>query len=438
MLIDRTNGRVTVGTGHHEAHCVAHGLRISGRAAVEYAKQPGALRKHNFPRELDLGAAAAMGRMPTACRGAMPPTGLGGQKFLANLLDGPGATAEPMSCTLTVHHNVIFLADKYGGGNPWHALEDLLHAFTLVSMAHFDVDKTLVVLVDRPMSGPPVRDYLMMWDFVWDAMSGAGAVTSLGELLLNASQLAAAVGVADVTDPTLAQLLAAPTAVTVDQMQHAWGAAGGGATVCFGKSTFSLHGGVSMLSKTDRQAANCDGSPLVLGLVDLALSRLRGGAAVPLSYADRDRDTRKLSLLLIRRGGSKTNTKGRRLADPNALARQLAAIANVVVDLQDFDSVPWHEQLAAVRRADIFIGVHGAGLTWTAFLPPASALVEILLDSAQPCHCFDSLARWSGHPYRAAHVASSSADYRDVVARVRQMMPGVHTRIEALQGGGRL
>ena len=428
---------MTAGNGHHEAHCVVHGLRISGRAAVEYAKNPGALRKHNFLRELDLGAAGAMGRMPASCRGAMPPIGLGGQRFLANLLDGPGATAESTGCTLTVHLNVFFLADKYGGGNPWHALEDLLHAFTLISMAHFDIDKTLVVLVDRPITGPPVHDYLMMWDFVWGTISVAGPVPSLGELLLNASQLAAAVGGGDVTDPALAQLLAAPTAVTIDQMQHAWGAAGAGATVCFGKSTFSLHGGVSMLSGTTRRAANCDGSPLVLGLVDLALSRLRGGATVPLSYADRDRNTRKLSLLLIRRGGTKTNTKGRRLADPNALARQLAAIAGVVVNFQDFDSVPWHEQLASVRRADLFIGVHGAGLAWTAFLPSASALVEILLDSGQPCHCFDNLAHWSGHPYRVAHVASSKpTDYRDVVTRVRQMIPEVHTRIEALQGGG--
>lgn len=54
-----------------------------------------------------------MGRMPEACKAA-PQTGLGGQKFLAQVIAGSPSNGGEGHCTLTVMDPVLFVADKYG------------------------------------------------------------------------------------------------------------------------------------------------------------------------------------------------------------------------------------------------------------------------------------------------------------------------------------
>lgn len=103
----------------------------------------------------------------------MPPTGLGAQKFLVELLSGPSGrrAASVPECTLTIRDPVLFVADKYGGGNPWHSMEDTTHVFSTLSAFDFPADRTRILLADRPTSGPPLNEYMGMWGFVWDVSS---------------------------------------------------------------------------------------------------------------------------------------------------------------------------------------------------------------------------------------------------------------------------
>ena len=67
-------------------------------------------------------------------------------------------------------------------------------------------------------------------------------------------------------------------------------------------------------------------------------------------------------------------------------------------------------QLQLMRRTDVLVGPHGAGLTHILHLPPHAGVVE--LTNAPPpqpgrsvANIYRTLAQWTGHPYRAVHGA---------------------------------
>eukprot|EP00038_Savillea_parva_P008679 m.178488 g.178488 ORF g.178488 m.178488 type:complete len:544 (+) comp14553_c0_seq1:220-1851(+) len=414
--------------GVQEAHCLARSLRLDAKAAAEWALGPG---RHNpnkagSPPELDVTQLGSMSRMPSACRGRMPPTGHGGQAFLRTLVDG-SPDGQGGTCTITVRDPVLFLADKYGDVNPFHSMEDMIHSFTLMASMRFPIDHTRILVVDRPSTGPPPAVYMGMWDFGWEAMSGAGPVSSLSGLLLNATELASAVDVAAVTDSTLRGLLENHATTTSDQMRELWTTSASSHVLCFDKSTFSLHGGISLLSQhRSRSISNCRASPILLGFSDLIMSRVEGGDRMPLSYTMRDRNTRELTVLYVQRGGARTVSKGRRFTDPEGLKRSVSALAGIKLVTVSFDDLSKPEQLAHIRSADIFLSVHGAALTWAIFLPSTSAVVEI---GPMHCHCFDNLAHWTDHPYE--HVPSMS-DVNAVTDAVRRVSSSVHDSIDVI------
>jgi len=64
----------------------------------------------------------------------------------------------------------------------------------------------------------------------------------------------------------------------------------------------------------------------------------------------------------------------------------------------DFATIPLAQQIEIVHRSNIYIGAHGAGLTWVIFMPPESILIEILPFHRTDQH-FRNLARLSGTRY---------------------------------------
>jgi hypothetical protein len=82
---------------------------------VAYALQPGVANPHKAgvqPPELTLEATRAFSAMPAACASKMPPAGLGGQKFLDNVL-AAGTATTLSACTLTIRDPVLFVADMW-------------------------------------------------------------------------------------------------------------------------------------------------------------------------------------------------------------------------------------------------------------------------------------------------------------------------------------
>ncbi|BCS25464.1 uncharacterized protein APUU_50175S [Aspergillus puulaauensis] len=72
----------------------------------------------------------------------------------------------------------------------------------------------------------------------------------------------------------------------------------------------------------------------------------------------------------------------------------------------DFASIPFAEQLAVAQQTDVLVGVHGAGLTHGIFLPPHSAVVEILPPGLNH-KGFRNVAALLGHSYFSAYATES-------------------------------
>jgi protein O-GlcNAc transferase len=82
---------------------------------------------------------------------------------------------------------------------------------------------------------------------------------------------------------------------------------------------------------------------------------------------------------------------------------------NFTLNIVDFASIPLREQISIVRDTDVLVGVHGAGLTHGMFLPPRSAVVEIL-PSELAHKGFRNLAKLRGHSYFREHAEKDGTE----------------------------
>lgn len=82
---------------------------------------------------------------------------------------------------------------------------------------------------------------------------------------------------------------------------------------------------------------------------------------------------------------------------------------NIEINLVNFASLAFAEQLKVIRNTDILAGVHGAGLTHGIFLRPSSTIVEILPPKFNH-KGFRNIAKVLGHRYFTTH-AIEHANY---------------------------
>lgn len=86
----------------------------------------------------------------------------------------------------------------------------------------------------------------------------------------------------------------------------------------------------------------------------------------------------------------------RKIANEQELAQALREAGHVVHDVQ-LDLLPISKQLAEVGQANVMLGMHGAGLTWSILLEKGSGLIEIA-PLYFPIHsqCFKAISKWRG------------------------------------------
>ena len=80
---------------------------------------------------------------------------------------------------------------------------------------------------------------------------------------------------------------------------------------------------------------------------------------------------------------------------------------NVEINLVDFASLSFPEQIKTIRKTDILAGIHGAGFTHSMFLQPGSTVVEIMPYGFNH-KGFRNLARALGHRYFTTHAIESN------------------------------
>ncbi|RAL58480.1 hypothetical protein DID88_005184 [Monilinia fructigena] len=102
----------------------------------------------------------------------------------------------------------------------------------------------------------------------------------------------------------------------------------------------------------------------------------------------------------------------RRLVGQESYLEELASQdPRVKIQMIDFESIPFSEQVKIVRETDILVGVHGAGLTHGIFLPERSVMVEILPEGLNH-KGFRNLAGLRSHTYLSVHASKLPAPSR--------------------------
>lgn len=84
-----------------------------------------------------------------------------------------------------------------------------------------------------------------------------------------------------------------------------------------------------------------------------------------------------------------------------------SSFPNITIQEVDFARISFKEQLNILQQTDILVGVHGAGLTHTMFLPPRSTVVEIL-PARVDYRAYENLASLSDHSYFSVRSSEGS------------------------------
>ncbi|KAH9220726.1 DUF563 domain protein [Leptodontidium sp. 2 PMI_412] len=102
--------------------------------------------------------------------------------------------------------------------------------------------------------------------------------------------------------------------------------------------------------------------------------------------------------------------KTRRLIDNQSLLDELKTkVPHLKIQIIDFGSISFEQQLRTIRQTDILVGVHGAGLTHGMFLREGSVMVEILPENMNH-KGFRNLAGLMGNMYLSAHASKTPED----------------------------
>ena len=131
------------------------------------------------------------------------------------------------------------------------------------------------------------------------------------------------------------------------------------------KLVVPLPGGSNPFWQGDWGDLNCTSSRLLDDFSQNALARydikpdIKYGAPITITYIDR-------------------LTKRRLIDQDNYIAALRKAHPYVTVDILDYASYKFEEQLKISATTDILVGVHGAGLTHAIFMPRGSAIVEFM------------------------------------------------------------
>lgn len=151
-----------------------------------------------------------------------------------------------------------------------------------------------------------------------------------------------------------------------------------------------LAGGSNPFWQGDWEIHSCEDSALLRTFARRVLDFYGLGAHQP-------RQSEEIVVTFINR------TEGRRIIDQEKyLDKVQSTFEHVKLQSIDFAAISFRKQLEIIRDTDVLVGVHGAGLTHGMFLPPRSAMVEVLPPTVNH-KGFRNIAGILQHSYYSAH-----------------------------------
>ncbi len=159
-----------------------------------------------------------------------------------------------------------------------------------------------------------------------------------------------------------------------------------GKRICFKDAMFPLLPRMTFgLFYNTRIMEGCSGTAAFRAFSQHVLHRLRIKQHGPL------RDKIRVTLLA-------RNTKYRNILNRDEIVAALKSVKEYEVRVEEYNmKYPFLDQLSSTHNSDIFMGMHGSGLTHTLFLPDWGALFEIY--NCDDEHCYKDLARLRGVRY---------------------------------------
>ena len=151
-----------------------------------------------------------------------------------------------------------------------------------------------------------------------------------------------------------------------------------------------LSGGSNTLWQGDWEPLNCRTGELIRTFADRVIKHYD----VPQPECQE-----VITVTYIKRTGAR-----RLLNEDDHIAHLKEALPHAVVEVVQFEQLTFEQQLETVRRTDVLVGVHGAGLTHALFLRPGSAIVEVLPEGFKH-QGFRNTAQLMGHDYVRTHAS---------------------------------
>ena len=335
--------------------------------------------------------------------------GRGGQLFLRETLspargwDSPAELPAPggdVQCEGWVEHDVFILGDRWGvplgapsfpfpTPNFWHGFEEVVTTFVAYGAFGLEPASTQLLLADAPEAAPGQEPF-PIHQAAMESFSGARPIE---------------------------RLAAAARRVTPK-----------GGMACFRRVAFSTFGQASLLAagsyfnmaRMDLPVPQtaCGSSSVLLGLRDHLAAHLPSPSP-PRAHGG---------------GQSSGLLEGKRVLWPKRSSRKIegqddlldfvsSALAQhgVAFEAIDLADLSYDAQIREVRGSDVLMGLHGAALTWAAFMRDGSALVEVLPSAGflgERCFCYMSLALSLGMPYQSPVFAGRPGDHDSVLNAV--------------------
>lgn len=163
---------------------------------------------------------------------------------------------------------------------------------------------------------------------------------------------------------------------------------------CMENVIIPLAGGSNPLWRGDWHSGACTHSRLLDTFSERILSQYGLGRV----STSRSKDAKaELRLTFIDRKSSRVLLNTARHLD-----NLRAHFPNVHIQAIDFAAILFDEQLGVIQETDVLVGVHGAGMAHSMFLPDESSVVEILPHNLD-YRVFRNLAKLRGHRYFSAH-----------------------------------
>ncbi|OQE18771.1 hypothetical protein PENSTE_c017G02853 [Penicillium steckii] len=188
-----------------------------------------------------------------------------------------------------------------------------------------------------------------------------------------------------------------------------------------------LAGGSNPLWQGDWKINSCESS----ALLDTFANRVLAFYSL---QNTKPRQNEKITLTFINR------VDGRRLVDQEKYLKKLQnEFPLVKVQSIDFAAISFKEQLKIIQETDVLAGVHGAGLTHGIFLPPGSAMVEILPNTLNH-KGFRNVASLRGHSYFSTHALKDSKkrnwQSEDISIEIERFMSVMEVAIKTMYNKG--